>query len=214
MFITFEGIDGSGKSTQARRVLERLAGEGRDTVLFREPGGSDLSERIRDLLLDPGHTIDPFAEMLLFSAARAQLVTERIRPALDRGVVVLCDRFFDSTTAYQGGGRGIAEPEWLQDFHRHVTGGLVPTRTYLIALPVEAAMTRRQDRAEDRMEQAGLDFQVRVATAYERLALAEPDRFLVVDGLRSETEIHAEIWSDLSHILHAGTGGAGSGTAR
>jgi len=113
LLLTFEGIDGSGKSTQARLLDERLREEGYETLLVREPGGTAFSERVRSLLLDPSLNVQPFAELLLFSAARAQLVAERIRPALEAGRIVICDRFYDSTTAYQGAGRGVAEPAWL-----------------------------------------------------------------------------------------------------
>lgn len=205
MFITFEGIDGSGKSTQVSRVHDRLVAEGRRVLLVREPGGTPLSEGIRGLLLDSDHPIHPFAEMLLFSAARAQLVAERIRPALEAGTIVLCDRFFDSTTAYQGAGRGLADPDWLQDFHRRVTGGLVPDRTYLFSLPVDSALARRGHRAEDRMERAGASFQQVVAEAYERIAREEPGRFRVLDGERDVESLHAAVWADLRPLLPGGT---------
>ena len=122
MLITFEGIDGSGKSTQARMLEEHLRSEGRNVRLVREPGGPPLAECIRSLLLSHDVEISPFAELLLFSAARAQLVRETIRPALNAGSVVICDRFYESTTAYQGAGRGLADPAWLDEFHKHVTG--------------------------------------------------------------------------------------------
>lgn len=212
MFITFEGIDGSGKSTQARMLIDRLERSGRKTLLLREPGGTDLSERIRDLLLDPDRSIEPFAELLLFSAARAQLVAECIRPALAAGITVVSDRFFDSTTAYQGGGRGVAEPEWLQDFHRHVTGGLAPDRTVLCRLPAGVALSRRSHRGQDRMEREGAAFQESVARAYDRLAASEPDRFLVLDATCSQEEIHEEIWADIAPRLESGTGRDASGS--
>ena len=123
MIISFEGIDGSGKSTQAKRLLDRLGASSLDVLYVREPGGTAVSERIRTLLLDPSLVMDPFAEMLLFSAARAQLVREKIRPFHEAGGIVICDRFFDSTVAYQGGGRQVADPDWLGDFQRVVTDG-------------------------------------------------------------------------------------------
>lgn len=205
MFITFEGIDGSGKSTQVARVHDRLMAEGRRVLLVREPGGTALSEGIRDLLLDSDHPIHPFAEMLLFSAARTQLVAERIRPALEAGVVVLCDRFFDSTTAYQGAGRGLTDLAWLTDFHRRVTGGLVPDRTYLFSLPVDTALARRGHRAEDRMERAGEAFQRVVADAYERMAQEEPSRFLVLDAEQDIETLHSAVWADLRLLVPGGT---------
>ena len=209
MLITFEGIDGSGKSTQARLLEERLKLLGYPVVLFREPGGTVLSERIRDLLLDPTLQILPLAELLLFSAARAQLVEERIKPELATGNLVICDRFFDSTTAYQGGGRRLFDVNWLASFHRRVTGGLVPDRTYLIDVNPEAAASRRAVRAgahpglkEDRMEASGEGFQGAVAEAYARIAAEEPDRVRRIDGRLTPEAVHAQVWADLQPLLH------------
>ena len=212
--ITFEGIDGSGKSTQARRLDSRLQDEGYDTLRVREPGGTELSERVRSMLLDSSLNVQPFAELLLFSAARAQLVAERIRPALAEGRIVICDRFYDSTTAYQGAGRGVAEPDWLQDFHRRVTGDLVPDRTYLVELDPKTARARRAtDSAEDdRMEAAGEAFYARVTRAYTELADAHPDRFVRLDGRRSIEALHKEIWADMVTLLDGESGTPYSGT--
>ena len=208
MFISFEGIDGSGKSTQAQLLLDRLKAEGYDAVLYREPGGTELSERVRELLLDPELHITSFAELLLFSAARAQLVSERIRPALENGQIILCDRFFDSTVAYQGGGRNLGEFDWLRDFNLKVTGGLVPGRTYLVEIDAATAALRRARRApagmpatEDRMEAAGQAFYERVAAAYDRLARAEPDRIMRLDGSQPLEIIHEQIWNDVQALL-------------
>jgi dTMP kinase len=203
--ITFEGIDGSGKSTQARLLDEHLREQGRETLLVREPGGTDLSERVRSMLLDGDVNVRPMAELLLFSAARAQLVDARIRPALDEGRIVLCDRFYDSTTAYQGAGRGIVDPEWLQGLHRRVTGGLVPDRTYLVELDPETARRRRRssDRDDDRMEAAEEGFYDRVATAYAHLADAEPDRFVRLDGTASIDALHRQIRDDVRALMNA-----------
>ena len=200
MLLTFEGIDGSGKSTQAQQLWQRLKAQGEEPLLVREPGGTDLSERVRALLLDRDLHIEPFAELLLFSAARAQLVVERIRPALDRGRTVVCDRFYDSTTAYQGAGRQLEDLAWIQEFNRHVTGGLVPDRTYLIEIDPEAALARRAVRQEDRMEAAGLAFQQRVAAAYSRLAENEPERFVRLAGHAEVETLHAQIWDDLRRL--------------
>jgi dTMP kinase len=210
LLLTFEGLDGSGKSTQVRRLYERLRGAGRDPVLVREPGGTPLSERIRALLLEPNGDVAPRAELLLFAAARAQLVETAIRPALEAGRPVLCDRFFDSTTAYQGAGRGLAEPDWLAGFHRFATGGLVPHRTYVLDVPPGTAADRRR-RAPDRIEAAGDDFFTRVRQGYLRLAEAEPERVVVLDGSRGIDDLHAEIWNDVQRL--AVTVGAASGTA-
>ena len=213
LLLTFEGIDGSGKSTQARLLDERLREEGYETLLVREPGGTAFSERVRSLLLDPSLNVQPFAELLLFSAARAQLVAERIRPALEAGRIVICDRFYDSTTAYQGAGRGVAEPAWLQSFHRRVTGDLEPDRTYLVEVDVDTARRRRDagDAANDRMEAAGPAFYERVGRAYADLAEAHPERIRRLDGRRSIDELEATIWEDVRALLDAEDGTAISG---
>lgn len=211
LLITFEGIDGSGKSTQARMLEEHLRGEGRSVRLVREPGGPPLAERIRSLLLSHDVEISPFAELLLFSAARAQLVRETIQPALKAGVVVICDRFYDSTTAYQGAGRGLADPAWLHDFHQHVTEGLMPDRTYLIDVSVAVASGRRSGRNEDeadRMESGGDDFFERVRAAYLHLAEREPTRVLVLDGTLPVDTLHKQIVEDLERLM-LGEGGMG-----
>jgi dTMP kinase len=199
--LSFEGLDGSGKSTQARLLADWLKAEGFRVEMVREPGGTRISERVREMLLDPENLIDPFAELLLFSAARSQLVSERVRPLLEAGVVVICDRFFDSTTAYQGFGRGIADPAWLNTFHRKVTGGLVPHRTYLIEISPETARGRRQARSDDdRMEAAGHEFHSRVAEGYRWLA-ANEDRVRTFDGALSIAALAEAIRSDLATIV-------------
>jgi dTMP kinase len=217
LLLTFEGIDGSGKSTQARLLDEYLRENGHETLLVREPGGTELSERIRSLLLEPDLNVHPMAELLLFSAARTQLVAERIRPALDDGRIVICDRFYDSTTAYQGAGRGVADPVWLQSFHRRVTDGLVPDRTYLVELAPETARARRdEDEAKgDRMEAENDDFYHRVAAAYDTLADEHPARFRRLDGHRSIDALHAAIRADVEVLLNAesGTPHVGSGSS-
>lgn len=203
MFISFEGIDGSGKSTQARRLAERLVASGCRVVEVREPGGTPLAEGVRGLLLDPSLRIDPFAEMLLFSAARAQLVAEVVRPALAEGAWVLSDRFFDSTIAYQGAGRALSDAAWLRDFQHRVTGGLVPDRTFLLRVPPEVAASRRAAQA-DRMEAAGEAFYARVAAAYDALARAEPQRVRVLDGCLPPDVLHAQVWDDLAPAFGTG----------
>lgn len=205
MFITFEGIDGSGKSTQARLLYDRLEGNGQRVVLFREPGGTELSERVRALLLDPNLDIQPLTELLLFSAARAQLVAQAIRPALAEQTVVICDRFFDSTTAYQGAGRQVAKTRWIVDLNRTITAGLIPDRTYYLAIDPSVAHARRHarsgtDAADDRMEQADRTFYQRVSKAYDDLAAAEPDRIMRLDGSRPIRELHAAIAADFQEI--------------
>lgn len=202
MLITFEGIDGSGKSTQARLLAQRLEEVGYQTLLVREPGGTELSERIRQLLLDPALDIDAFAELLLFMAARRQLVIARVRPALQAGYIVLCDRFYDSTIAYQGGGRGVAEPVWLQDFNRRVTDGLVPHRTYWLDVPLEIAQSRRSRSVDtDRMELADPAFFERVRATYAQLTAEEPSRILRLDATVSIESLHETIWADVCQLL-------------
>lgn len=200
MLVTFEGIDGSGKSTQARRLAEVLAARGQAVRRVREPGGAELPERVRALLLDPALAIADRAELLLFSAARAQLVEEVIRPALASGETVIADRFYDSTTAYQGGGRGLADPEWLAAFHGFVTGGLAPARTYLLDVPLATAAERRAGEEDDRMEASGDAFYTRVRMAYLALAAREPGRIVVLDGTLGPDDLHALILADLDAL--------------
>lgn len=202
MFISFEGLDGSGKTTQIERLHARLEADGQTVVRVREPGGTAVSERIRTLLLDPDAPIVPRAELLLFSAARAQVCDEVIRPALHRGDVVLADRFFDSTTAYQGGGRGLADTAWLGGFHRFVTDGLVPDLTVYLRLDPETALARRRARssADDRMEASGDRFFRKVATAYDALAADEPGRMLVLDAAQPVGALADAIWEAVRRL--------------
>lgn len=206
MIISFEGIDGSGKSTQAKLLMARLAQSQHELLYVREPGGTDVSEKIRSLLLDPDVSMVPFAEMLLFSAARAQLVEEKIKPFHENGGMVICDRYFDSTVAYQGGGRRIAEPDWLESFQRTVTQGVWPVRTYLVDVTVEEAQKRlatRQEGAQnpDRMERAGIEFFERVRSTYLSLAKRDPTRFVVIDGHQSQEDVESAIWENLRPLL-------------
>ncbi len=221
LLLTFEGIDGSGKSTQARLLDEYLQEHGYETLLVREPGGTELSEQIRSILLELTINVHPMAELLLFSAARSQLVAERIRPALEAGRIVICDRFYDSTTAYQGAGRGVSQQlsrEWLQSFHHRVTDGLVPDRTYLVELDPDTARARRDSEGteDDRMEAENRDFYHRVAAAYDALAEDHPDRIQRLDGHRSIDALHDAIRADVGALLskdsgtpHASTGSSG-----
>jgi dTMP kinase len=187
LFVTFEGIDRSGKTTQARMLAEAL---GADAVAVREPGGTPLGERVRELLKDPRGEIGPHAEALLFAAARAELCRQVIRPALAAGRVVVSDRFLDSSLAYQGDARDLGVEE-VADINRWATGGLTPDLTILLAIdPVDAL---RRAGETDRFEDEGVRLQQRVSAAYERLAEAEPDRFRRVDASRPAEEIHAEV---------------------
>ena len=202
MFFSFEGIDGSGKSTQARLLADALRERGHEVVEVREPGGTELGERVRALLLDPEATIDDRAELLLFSAARAQLVATVVRPALDRGAVVVADRFADSSTAYQGGGRGVAAPAWLESLHAFATANVLPTRTYFVDLPPDEAARRRDNRDADRMESGGLEFYSRVRDAYLLLADDQPQRVLRLDGRRPVQSLADEILGDAVSCLN------------
>ena len=187
LFVTFEGIDRSGKTTQARMLVDAL---GPDAVAVREPGGTDLGERVREILKDPRGEIGPQTEALLFAAARAELCRQVIRPALDAGRVVVSDRFLDSSLAYQGAARGLGVDEVLE-VNRFATDGLVPDLTILLALEPAAALRRTGE--ADRFEDEGAELQLRVAEAYERLAEAEPGRFRRVDADRPPDRVHAEV---------------------
>jgi dTMP kinase len=186
MFITFEGVDGSGKSTQARLLAEQLRAEGRDVVDTREPGGTGLGENVRDLLLG-GEALAPWAETALFAAARAQLVDEVIRPALARGADVVCDRYLDSSLAYQGLARGLGV-ERVLELNLLVTSGLLPDRTFLLLVPLEQAARRRGDEP-DRIEREGDDFVARVDGAYRELAAIFAQRIVTVDGTQPPAEL-------------------------
>ena len=178
--MTFEGIDGSGKSTQADLLAEALRTEGRNVVATREPGGTELGERIRDLLLGHGANISPWAETALFAAARAQLVEEVIYPALRDGADVVCDRYLDSSLAYQGLARGLGV-ERVLELNLHATRGLLPDRTFLLVLDPEEALRRAPD-DRDRIEREGVELQAAVERAYEELATMFPNRIKKLDG--------------------------------
>ena len=179
MFVTFEGVDGSGKSTQAQLLAERLRSEGREVVLTREPGGTEAGERIREILLH-GEGLAPRAEATLFAAARAQLVDEVIRPALARGADVVSDRYLDSSLAYQGLARGLGV-ERVLEVNLLATGGLLPDRTFLILLPPAEAAARRGGEP-DRIEREGAAFVEEVDRAYREIARVFAQRVVVVDG--------------------------------
>ncbi len=194
MFVTFEGIDGSGKSTQAELLRARLVADGYDVVLTREPGGTELGERIRDLLLHGGH-VSPWAEALLYAASRAQHVDEVIRPALEGGAWVVCDRYVDSSVAYQGVGRELGL-ERVLDLNLAAVEGLMPERTFLLALDV-AELPGRLRGDHDRLEREPGDFHARVAEGYRELARRFPDRFVTLDASRDPEALAEEVYGAL-----------------
>ncbi len=190
MFVTFEGLDGCGKTTQARLLAHSLEEGGVDVVLTREPGGTPLGEQIRDLVLHGDH-VAPWAEAALYVAARAQHVEQVIRPALERGATVVCDRYLDTSVAYQGGGRGLGV-ETILELNLEAVGGLLPDRTFLVEIDTETALARVGDKG-DRIERAEAEFWPLVVEAYRTLVTRFPERYVVVDGRRAIAEIAAEI---------------------
>jgi dTMP kinase len=185
VFVTFEGVDGSGKSTQAELLRDAFAAEGREVVSTREPGGTELGERVRELLLN-GPEMTPWAEAALFAAARAELVATVIRPALERGADVISDRYVDSSLAYQGIARGVGVDHVLE-LNLHVVQGLMPDLTVLLLLdPAEAAARAGET---DRLERAGADFRAQVDSAYRELAERFPERIVPLDGGRPADEL-------------------------
>ena len=203
MFITFEGIEGCGKSTQAKLLCESLIDRGFSVVFTREPGGTPAAEELRSFLLKPrNERFPPFAELSIYEAARAFHVENLIKPSLSEGAVVICDRFTDSTLAYQGYGRGI-DLSLVERLNREATGGLKPDLTVLIDLPVEEAFKRISDRGKDRMEQEDLEFHERVRQGFLKIAEKEPERFLIVDGRKTVEEIHEEVLKEVLGRLRA-----------
>ena len=209
LFLSFEGGEASGKSVQAKRLAERLRLEGRDVVSVREPGSTPVGERVRDVVL---HARDiplaPNAQALLYSTARAQLVRDVIRPALAQGKVVVVDRFYDSTLAYQGYGHG-ADLDQLRAVTDFAVGDARPDRTFLLDLPVEAAegraATRKPGRAWDRFEAEARAFHERVRAGYLQLADAEPRLFVVIPADRDVDAVFADVWREVERLLPATT---------
>ena len=187
MFVTFEGVDGSGKTTQVELLRSRLESEGRDVVATREPGGTPLGERVRELLLETGEEMSAWAEAALFAAARAELVARVIEPALSRGADVVCDRYVDSSLAYQGIARGLGIEDVLE-LNLRAIGGLLPDRTFLLVVDPDTSAARVGERP-DRIEREGAAFRARVDGAYRQLAERYPDRLVVIDAAGTPEEI-------------------------
>lgn len=193
-FITFEGVEGCGKSTQLMLLKDYLESRGQAVEVTREPGGTPIAEAIRAVLLDPKHReMTPAAEVLLYAAARAQHVADRIRPALDAGKVVLCDRFADSTTAYQGAGRALSE-ETIAALHRIATQGVWPELTIVLDIDPEVGLERAMARRGlDRIENESIEFHRRVREGYLALARREPGRIVLIDGARDRDSVAADV---------------------
>jgi dTMP kinase len=199
--ITIEGLDGAGKSTLATSLAAALEARGCHVELLREPGGVEVSERIRALVKDPGLAVSPRAEALLYAAARAQLVEERLAPALASGALLLLDRFVDSSLAYQGAGRALGIEE-IRAVNRFATGGLEPDRTLLLRISPSRGRARQagRDEAPDRLEQEYDEFFEQIAAAYEALARAEPERVRVIDAEQPPREVLRDALSALSDL--------------
>jgi dTMP kinase len=205
LFITFEGPDGSGKSTQARLLAQRLRGEGRAVVESVEPGGTPIGQQIRRILLDPANKeLAPTAELLLMFAARAQNVEQWILPALQQGHIVISDRFTDSSIAYQGAGRGLGRDRVLE-LDRIACRGVVPDLTICIDLDTETGLARALARGgmETRLEEQAIEFHHKVREAYHELARSEPQRFRLIDGRGTPDAIAAKVWEQVTPLFRA-----------
>lgn len=199
IFITLEGPDGSGKSTQVENIKEFFTKAGRDVVVSREPGGTPISEKLRGIVLDEDHSeMDDVTEMFIYAAARAQHVAEKIKPALESGAVVVCDRFVDSSIAYQGYGRGLGDQ--VEEVNRYATSGLEPNVTFFMDLDPEIGRSRIGKDVRDRLEQQKMDFHYRVYEGYKALAAKYPERIMRIDAAKTIDEIKAEIETKLSSL--------------
>lgn len=201
LFITFEGAEGSGKTTQARLLNEFLQAGGREAVLTREPGGTGISEKIRDIILDVNNAdMSPVTEALLFAASRAQHVSSLIRPALDSGRIVICDRFVDSSVAYQVYARGLdlAEVSGVNEF---AVQGCLPDVTFFLDIDPVLAMARKKGEIPDRLEAEATEFHQKVSEGYKRIAAQNPNRFFRVDALLPSETIHSIITGHILNIL-------------
>lgn len=202
MFITVEGGDGAGKSTQISYIRDYLDMRGFDVLMTREPGGTEIGEKLRAILLSPASkSMDPITEAYIYASSRAQLVREIIKPALEAGMVVLCDRFLDSSIAYQGFGRGLGPV--VSDINANALGDIEPDYTFWLRITPEDAdrrLTRRSTIPRDRIESLGLEFQNKVFSGYETLAKENPDRIITIDANRSINNIEQDIRRELDRI--------------
>jgi dTMP kinase len=206
LFITFEGGEGSGKSVQAKALYQRLSKLAIPVVLTHEPGGTPLGDKIsRWLKWTQGTDIPPLTELLLFNASRAQLVTEVIKPSLGSGQIVICDRFADSTTIYQGYGRGLAL-EVTKAVNNAASQGIKPRLTVLLDIPAEEGLARKQTGKQDRFEREDVTFHEKVRQGYLKLAAEEPQRWLVIDATQSKEQITDIIWQKVRQLLSSQTG--------
>ncbi len=198
-FISFEGIDGAGKTTQIELLKKRLEKNNYKVKVFREPGGMEISESLRKIILNKSFDISSNTEMLLFLAARSELVTKVIYPALEEGYYVICDRYIDSTVAYQGFGRKI-DIKIINDLNKFVTLGLLPTVTFYLDIPVKTMILRKNKENNDRMENSGLKFFERVRSGYFDLELKN-NRFVKIDASQNIKKIETQIWSSLNDFF-------------
>jgi dTMP kinase len=203
LFITFEGLDGAGKSTQIARLAKRFEDSGKRVVCTREPGGTPLGDILRDILLDPRQeNLSPITEVMLYATSRAQLVHEVIRPALEEGCIVLCDRYVDASVAYQGAGLKIGT-QVVSEVNRFATQGLVPDVTFLFDLPVETSRCRvensRIGTSPDRIERRSPEYFNRVRQEFLRIANDEPGRIVVLDATKTPDELEEEIWRHVAN---------------
>ena len=203
MFISFEGIDCCGKTTQAKLLIEKLQSHNHNVLFLREPGGTTISEKIREILLDKKNLkMIQVTELFLFSASRAQLVTEVIKPALLQNKIVICDRYVDSTTVYQGYGRGLTIGA-VKTINRVATTDVMPKKTFFLDITVQEMLTRRRasNADTDRMELSGEEFFNRVRNGYHTLAKEEPERFVVINAKQTIETVHEEIWKTVRDML-------------
>jgi dTMP kinase len=209
IFITFEGPDGAGKTTQLKKVAQELQKLGHDVLVTREPGGTAISDKIRSIILDPvNEEMVDQAEVLLYASSRAQHVHELIIPALQAGRIVLCDRFIDASVAYQSYGLGV-DMEMVKSISRYASSGLEATRTYLMDVPVAVSLERLSQRAGagdstqqlDRIEQKNVDYHSRVLAGFHQIAVDHPERVRLIDANRSVDQIAEDIWRDCKQLL-------------